>query len=92
MLGERSLGLWWQSEAELVLRRFPQSHVGRRIGEDETAEAWRLRRRVFGREHTTPGMAEEIVAGGDAEALEEVLKLVEEEGRGPEVKGRGFFG
>ena len=55
------------------------------VGEDERAQAGRLRERVLLGEEPAPGLAQHVVAVGDPEGIDEVVELADEELDRPEL-------
>ena len=82
---ERLLDLRRQKRAEPVRLGDEVGERGGRVGEHERAQARRLCQRVLLAEKAAPGLAEDVVAAGDPECVDEVVQLADEEVDGPEV-------
>src|SRR2546423_1014591 len=55
------------------------------VREDESPQPVRLGERVLLSEEAAPGLAEDVVAAGESERVDEVVQLADEELDGPEV-------
>jgi len=55
------------------------------VGEDERLQTGRVRERILLGEEAAPGLAEDVVAPGDPERVDEVVQLADEEIHRPEL-------
>ena len=71
----------------------PERHRGRGVGDRQAAQAGGLAHGVFGAEHAAPGLAEQVVAAGDAEMGKQGIEFGEEQIHRPERRiGVGQMG
>ena len=82
---QRLLDLRRQQRAQPVRLGDEVGERGGRVGEDERAQPGRLRERVLLAEEAAPGLAEDVVAVGDPERVDEVVQLADEQVDRPEV-------
>ena len=74
-----------KQRAQTVRLRDEVREGGRRIGEDERAQPWGFVKRVLLRQETAPGLAEDVMAVGDPERVDEAVQFSNEQVDGPEV-------
>ena len=79
------LDLRRESRAQPVRLGDEVGERGGRVGEDERAQPGGLRERVLLAEEPAPGLAEDVVAVGDPERVDEVVQLADEQVDRPEV-------